>query len=744
MPSDTPTLQLLRHLSRRPNSSSVLIVGAYRDAEVERAQTHASLFADLIRTRAHAFRCAASPRPRSRNSSNSVSEPISEARRRRSSNRCGSRPAGTRSSSTRCSVICTRRAPASELASGRCARRGPERDLTALDPAQRRAAPCSWRRRCTVTSGTSTRSPSSHPGARRRARRPRRSSCRARITPAGSANEPRYSFVHALVREAVYTAVSAPRRQRLHLRIAQLLGAAPSKASNPTRLRSPCTTRSRATSPTPTGRSRGSYAGEDAQGVFAFEDGVTGRQPSDDLQATATRRPILELAGLLERLAAIIFASGSDPDHGVAAVEEALAIYEQRGDTERAAAPFPARRCSPRVAVRWMYRRRSNFAALTLGSPRSSRCLLRRQPCERIDAHASSRRSCRRLRASRGHRELHADRVLLVERKAAPRMVAVGSRTSRPCEMPTQRPSRRTIPMIFLTTISGTAGAAARPQGSTRLVHARSEQSEAVQAPGSVRTLRHGAGCRLDLGQLDEFRSVIAEWRRSGFEPTNPPRYRGLGPCLLRVARDWRRRPRWEIDGAVRGRRRVQQPCSTPPIPRRRRRPRPSWRGRSKAGRGRSSSRVGVGPQNSISSTACRPPRNDTSTSVGRARRGLAQRPGAPITPRPCSVPSRDETRRPRISPPAATSSTRVRGSCGGACSSISSASNSVTRARWPTRPWRTSERLGHGSRAWRPVPASRRKRAATRHRSRRRAGQDRSRTLGEELTASDAGRPGR
>ena len=47
--ADTPTLQLLRHLSRRPNSSSVLIVGAYRDAEVERAQTHASLFADLIR-----------------------------------------------------------------------------------------------------------------------------------------------------------------------------------------------------------------------------------------------------------------------------------------------------------------------------------------------------------------------------------------------------------------------------------------------------------------------------------------------------------------------------------------------------------------------------------------------------------------------------------------------------------------------------------------------------------------------
>ena len=82
--------------------------------------------------------------------------------------------------------------------------------------------------------------------------------------------------------------------------------------------------------------------------MFAFEDAARHWEAAvRRLRRLHDPKTDLELAGLLERLAAIIFASGSDPDHGVAAVEEALAIYEQRGDTERAAAPFlGSARCS--------------------------------------------------------------------------------------------------------------------------------------------------------------------------------------------------------------------------------------------------------------------------------------------------------------------------------------------------------------------------------------------------------------
>ena len=160
------------------------------------------------------------------------------------------------------------------------------------------------------------------------------------ITPAGAVDEPRYSFVHALVREALYADLSVPRRQRLHVRIAALLEERFDKGEGVLDATSIAMHYEAA------GDAANTHAavtwlvraGDDAEGVFAFEDAARHWQAAiERLRRRRDETDNPEVAALLERLAATIFASGSNPDHGVAALEEALVIYEQGGDAERAA-----------------------------------------------------------------------------------------------------------------------------------------------------------------------------------------------------------------------------------------------------------------------------------------------------------------------------------------------------------------------------------------------------------------------
>ena len=305
--------------------------------------------------------------------------------------------------------------------------------------------------------------------------------------------------------------------------------------------------------------------------------------------------------------------------------------------------------------------------------------------------------------------------------------------------------------MIFLTTWNlGNCGVLHDPKAALGWFM-RGEQSE---ARAGTRLGAHWWAWRTDAGWISVSSTSFAPSSQSGGEVVSsrrtPPRYRGLGPRSFAVARCARLAPD-DRDGRSMG-----LCVDDDGFSNRVRRHRSHGAGGGRDRRGVGARRRGEADRARGSVSRRRTPSRRRArrlrattprrVSAHRRRRGLAQRPGAPITSRPCSVPSRDETRRPRISPPARSPSTSVRGSCGGACSSISSASNSVTRARW-----NNNATLAHvgAPRSWiEGMAAGARLRRARRHQTQdSSSGRPGSKpdALGvRELTASDAGRPGR
>ena len=145
----------------------------------------------------------------------------------------------------------------------------------------------------------------------------------------------RYDFAHALVRQALYTALNPDRRARLHLRTARALELGPITDELVAALATHYRLAGRFAAPE---RSIGYAirAGEIAQASFAYEDAVSYWQTALDLMDANAVEP-QRRAQLLGRLGHLLFFSEPDDARGLAACEQAAAIFQSLGQHEAAA-----------------------------------------------------------------------------------------------------------------------------------------------------------------------------------------------------------------------------------------------------------------------------------------------------------------------------------------------------------------------------------------------------------------------
>ena len=143
-------------------------------------------------------------------------------------------------------------------------------------------------------------------------------------------------FSHALVRETIYDDLGPVERARVHLRLGEALEALaeggtprPGVLAHHWRLAAPLGDPAKAVHYT-------LLAAEAAYSAFGFEDAINLWEAAQDLMRS-NGAPPEQQARLLERLATGRFTAGLDVARGVAALEKALAIWEELGRGEEAA-----------------------------------------------------------------------------------------------------------------------------------------------------------------------------------------------------------------------------------------------------------------------------------------------------------------------------------------------------------------------------------------------------------------------
>lgn len=145
-----------------------------------------------------------------------------------------------------------------------------------------------------------------------------------------------YSFCHALLREAIYSDMSMPRRQGLHMRAATVIQAAGSldaaavaAAALHLRLAGPLADQAELIE-----LSR--RAGEAAVAVYAWDEAVTHLRAVFEAQGRSGR-PLAERAEIAERLGVLAHRAGTDLEGAIGHLQWALAAYESLGDRQAAA-----------------------------------------------------------------------------------------------------------------------------------------------------------------------------------------------------------------------------------------------------------------------------------------------------------------------------------------------------------------------------------------------------------------------
>ncbi len=148
---------------------------------------------------------------------------------------------------------------------------------------------------------------------------------------------PTYAFTHALVRDTLYQELSLPRKQRLHLKAAQAIETVCSSDIERQigALALHCRLAGAAADPDKS-LSYSLRAANSAATLFAWEEAVLHLQAAAELMADQGAPPEAR-AAVLQRLGDLVFLVGTDLDASDRYISEAIALYESIGDPARAA-----------------------------------------------------------------------------------------------------------------------------------------------------------------------------------------------------------------------------------------------------------------------------------------------------------------------------------------------------------------------------------------------------------------------